>query len=490
MDGSRKFIIVSTGISILLIILVSVTLAYAGRDNTLMADKSLNLTINGFLVELPLSENGATYDAVSLSCVSENKFSLNNELGATVSIDGKKVGAGDTINLDLSSLSAENLITIKVENEKEQRVIYLRTLSSKLPTVTAAGESVYTSNYCATLSNGATGLYELDESGQIVYYIAASEESPENAIYSDFKKHILEDGKIRYSYQKINKETGLGERIVLDENHQYLKTIVLTESEEARDAEALTSDCFILIDDNHWIVASKQLQLVHNIPDGLNASAQGTKVLRVLIQEVKDDQILWEFTSNTYPELYGLAGSIYGNDTGSGIDYTGLNQMILDPEDDNLILSFSQMDTLLKLDRETGEILWKFSGSGDEFLLSAEQKLSQIESIASDNAGDLIITDQGQNGSRVVIVSLDEQNKTVKTYNSVDLSNSLAGNVVSATKVGDTLAIFGLTADQDSGGSITEFDFDSQKILLQMKLPAGYAFADVSKMESEQADTE
>ncbi|MGD9475681.1 MAG: hypothetical protein AB7V37_11855, partial [Eubacteriaceae bacterium] len=64
------------------------------------------------------------------------------------------------------------------------------------------------------------------------------------------------------------------------------------------------------------------------------------------------------------------------------------------------------------------------------------------------------------------------------------------GNVVSATKAGDPLAIFGLTADQDRGGSITEFDFDSQKILLQMKLPAGYAFADVSKMESEQADTE
>ncbi|WKY44548.1 hypothetical protein Q5O14_00170 [Eubacteriaceae bacterium ES2] len=490
MDGSKKFIIVSTSISILLIILVSVTLAYAGRDNTLMADKCLNLTINGFLVELPLSENGATYDAVSLSSVSENKFLLSNELGATVSIDGKKVGAGDTINLELSSLAAENLITIKVENEKEQRVIYLRTLSSQLPAVTAAGESVYGGNYCATLANGETGLYELDESGQIVYYIASSDESPENATYSDFKKHILEDGRIRYSYQKISKETGLGQRIVLDENHQYLKTIVLTESEEAQYAEALTSDCFILIDDSHWIVATKQLQLVHNIPDGLNASTQGTKVLRVLIQEVKDDQILWEFTSDTYPELYGLAGGIYGNDTTSGIDYTGLNQMILDPEDGNLILSLAKMDTLLKLDRETGEILWKFSGSGDEFLLSAEQKLSQIESIASDNAGDLIITDQGQNGSRVVIVSLDEQNKTVKTYNSIDLNNSLADQVVNATKVGDTLAIFGLTSEQDSGGSITEFDFDSHKMLLQMKLPAGYAFADVSKLESEQTATE
>lgn len=490
MDGSRKFIIVSTGVSILLIILVSVTLAYAGRDNTLMADKSLNLTINGFLVELPLSENGATYDTVSLSSVSENKFLLNNEVGATVSIDDKKVGAGDTINLQLSSLSAENLITIKVENEKEQRIIYLRTLSSQLPAVTAAGESVYSSNYCATLANGATGLYELNESGQIVYYIASSEASPENATYSDFKKQILEDGKIRYSYQKTSKETGLSERIVLDENHQYLKTIVLTESEEARDSEALTSDCFILINDNHWIVATKQLQLVHNIPDGLNASAQGTKIQRVLIQEVKDDQILWEFTSDTYPELYGLAGSIYGNDTASGIDYTGLNQMILDPEDGNLILSFAQMGTLLKLDRETGEILWKLSGSGDEFALSAEQKFNQIASIQADNAGNLIITDQGQSGSRIVVVSLDEQNKTVKAYNSIDLSKSVTGKVVGATKVGDTLAIFGLTAEQDNGGSITEFDYDSNKILLQMKLPTGYAFADVSKIESNQSATE
>ncbi|WKY47771.1 hypothetical protein Q5O24_00100 [Eubacteriaceae bacterium ES3] len=485
MDGSRKFIVVSTGISILLIIMVGITLAYAGRDNTLMSDKSLNLTINGFVVELPLAENGATYDAVSLSSISENRILLNNEVGATVTINDKKIGVGDTIRLDLENLSASNLIEIDVKNEKDHRVIYLRTLSSQLPAITAAGESVYSGNYYATLANGESGLYELNEKGQVVYYIASSENSSENALYSDFRKHILEDGSIRYSYQKISKETGLGERILLDENHQYLKTISLTESKEAKAGEFLTSDSFVLINDNHWIIATKQLKLVHNIPDGLNASSQGTKVLRVLIQEVEDNNIIWEFSSDLYPELYGLSGSIYDTDTLSGIDYTGLNQMILDPDDENLILSFSQMNTLIKLDRENGQILWKFSGLADEFGLTEDQKLNKVASIEFDNLGNLIVADQGTNGNRIAVYSLNEKQKTLETFTGFDINSISSGQVIGASKVGDNLAVFGIGAEKNGLGTITEYDFDNRKIILQMNLPEGYTFSNVSKTENE-----
>ena len=74
MDSSRKFLIVSISAAVMLIILVSFTLAYAGRDNTLMQDKTLSFEINGFNLEVPLSENDAVYDAVSLSSVTENKI--------------------------------------------------------------------------------------------------------------------------------------------------------------------------------------------------------------------------------------------------------------------------------------------------------------------------------------------------------------------------------------------------------------------------------
>ena len=128
MDSSRKFLIVSISAAVLLIILVSCTLAYSGRDNTLMSDKTLSLEINGFNVELPLSENNAIYDAVSLSSVTENKIKLVNEVGATVKIDNKGIGAGTTMDLKLEKLSSNELIKIQVGNEKDERVIYLANL--------------------------------------------------------------------------------------------------------------------------------------------------------------------------------------------------------------------------------------------------------------------------------------------------------------------------------------------------------------------------
>lgn len=133
MDSSKKFIIVSVSVAILLIVLVGYTLAYSGRDNTLMSDKTLHFEINGFNVEVPLSEDGAVYDAVCLSSVTENKIKLLNEVTANVKINGKGIGAGTTVNLKLESLSSNELIKITVDNEKDERTIYLRTLSSQLP---------------------------------------------------------------------------------------------------------------------------------------------------------------------------------------------------------------------------------------------------------------------------------------------------------------------------------------------------------------------
>ena len=486
MNASRKFIIVSTTIAILLIVLVSISLAYAGRDNTLMADKRLNLQVNGFGLELPLSENGAIYDPICLSSVSDNRIKLENDLGAVVSIDGKTIKAGSTINLSLDSLSENRLITIDVNNEKDHRIIHLRSISSELPKLSPVGESPYEGNYYGTLADGKTGLYEIDTKGELVFFIAESSISPLNETYADFQKHILENGSVRYSYQRISKiNKTLGERILLDENHQYLKTFTLKKSEKAKENEALNIPAFILIDDNHYIIGTKQLILAENLPSNLGVEPTGTKIQRVLIQEILDHEVIHEFTSDNFPELYPLNEVSYVDNLDQGIDYTGFNGMILDPKDENLILSFENMNTFIKIDRETQKILWKLSGMNDEFGLSPEQKTIKPTSISLTPQGELIIFDGGQpdESNRILKLQLDEMNKKTIDFQEILLSPRRSLAYGNTQKIGDTLPIYMIAWGEEESGNtaITEIDFNTGKILLEITLPEGSHFNNVTK---------
>lgn len=494
MDSSKKFIIVSVSVAILLIVLVGYTLAYSGRDNTLMSDKTLHFEINGFNVEVPLSEDGAVYDAVCLSSVTENKIKLLNEVTANVKINGKGIGAGTTVNLKLESLSSNELIKITVDNEKDERTIYLRTLSSQLPQITAAGESSYDGNYYAALASGGAALYELNNKGEVVFYIAKSPEEAKGESFRDFQKHTLADGKVRYSYQRVYGDSdgigyASGERVILDENYQFLKKITLAKSDLAKEGEPIDGRDFILIDDNHYIVAATQEVLVQNVPESLGASSMGTKVARTLIQEVEDDKAVFEFTTDSHPELYGLsvAGNDYSNTVSQSPDYAGLNRMIIDPADNNLIVSFGNMNTIMKIDRESGKIVWKLSGSGDEFGLTDEQKTSGQSDLALTSDGYLTVFDNAVSSgqTRILKIKLDEVNKKVLEYHEFKVPGHISTTNGSVQKIGDEIEVYAIGWGQAKEGmtGISEIDFNTGKKLLEVTLPQGVSNDRVLKIK-------
>ena len=494
MDSSRKFIIVSISAAVLLIILVSCTLAYSGRDNTLMSDKTLCFEINGFNVELPLSENDAVYDAVSLSSVTENKIKLLNEVGATVKINGKGIGAGTTIDLKLDELSSSELIKIQVGNEKDERVIYLRTLSAQLPEIIPAGASSYEGNYFTAVATGGAALYELNNQGEVVFYIAKSPEKANGESYRDFKKHVYENGTVRYSYQRVYGDSNgigyaVGERVILDDQYEEIDVITLAQSEIAKEGDPVDGRDFILIDDNHYIVEASQLVLVQNVPDGLGANTMGAKVVRNLIQEVKDNQVVFEFTTDSHPEFYGLSVSDhdYSNTTSQNPDYAGLNRMIIDPTDNNLIVSFGNMNTIMKIDRETRDVIWKLSGNGDEFGMSPEQKTVGQTDLAITAEGELTVFDNalstGQ--TRILKIKLDEVNKKILGYQEYKVPGKTALAYGSAQKIGDNIEVYtiGWGLLKDGNVAISEIDFNTGKKLLEVTLPQGVANDRVQKFK-------
>ncbi|MDP2842904.1 MAG: arylsulfotransferase family protein, partial [Acetobacterium sp.] len=339
---------------------------------------------------------------------------------------------------------------------------------------------------------------ELNKQGDVVFYIAKAPEASNGESYRDFKKHVFENGTVRYSYQRVNGDSnGIGfapgERIILDDQYREIDTITLIQSELAKAGDLVDGRDFILIEDNHYIVEASQLVLVQNVPEALGANTMGSKVIRTLIQEVKDDQVVFEFTTDSHPEFYGLSVSDndYSNTTSQSPDYSGFNRMIIDPADQNLIVSFGNMNTIMKIDRETKAVIWKLSGNGDQFGMSPEQKTSGQTDLDITAEGYLTVFDNalstGQ--TRILKIKLDEVNKKILDYQEYKIPGKTALAYGSAQKIGDNIEVYsiGWGLQKEANAAISEIDFNTGKKLFEVTLPQGIANDRVQKSKLEKS---
>lgn len=99
-------------------------------------------------------------------------------------------------------------------------------------------------------------------------------------------------------------------------------------------------------------------------------------VVANVIQGFKEGKLFFEWDSTDYPELYeeSIEYNDFSNSSNLPADYAHLNSMDLDRSNNALLCSFRDLDSVMKIDIETGKILWKLGGKGDSFNLSAEQK--------------------------------------------------------------------------------------------------------------------
>lgn len=68
---------------------------------------------------------------------------------------------------------------------------------------------------------------------------------------------------------------------------------------------------------------------------------------------------------------------IIQNNSAEYSDYMHINVAVIGPEDDNILISYRNSNTILKLDRDTEENMWKLGGKDDEFGLTEKQKFSK-----------------------------------------------------------------------------------------------------------------
>ncbi|MBR2547905.1 MAG: aryl-sulfate sulfotransferase [Eubacterium sp.] len=231
-------------------------------------------------------------------------------------------------------------------------------------------------------------LIMLDGKGNIVW--SKHEEQPSEDAQTgfwDFKKHEI-DGKTYYSYHD---QTGAyedfdlrgyapGERVILDEDFNEVKRITAEASDVTDKGTGIDGHDFLLIDLDHYILSCYVRENVKNVP----GYPDGTNVIYSYLQEVKDGEVVWDWKTIDYPELYDIiatdatpTAADFDNKEVDAPDIVHFNAMRLN-DDGDLVCSFRHLNTIMCLDRtkDKEQIKWKLSGKADEFGLTEQQKTS------------------------------------------------------------------------------------------------------------------
>ena len=113
--------------------------------------------------------------------------------------------------------------------------------------------------------------------------------------------------------------------------------------------------------------------------------------------------------------------------------------MLIDPRDNNLVLSLRNTSSVIKIDRKTGNILWTLGGLADDFSLTAQQRFASQHTVSLLPSGEWMIFDNhaGQESSwdqeklplslplntrsRILFFKLDENNHTVTHFRQIVL---------------------------------------------------------------------
>lgn len=189
---------------------------------------------------------------------------------------------------------------------------------------------------------------------------------------------------------------------------------------------------FQITEEETFIITSYDVQEVDmsQVVEGGNSNAL---VTGFVVQELDMDRnVLFEWRSWDYfniTDAISVADSLeYGpfyltvaeDFTAEAIDYAHGNAVEVD-QDGNLILSLRNMTEVSKINRETGDIMWRLNGKNNEFEMLSDiegslAEFSDIHDVRRTEAGTITLFDNGSLTtpvrSRALEFEIDEVNKT------------------------------------------------------------------------------
>ena len=472
---------------------ISQYMAITEKDET---SEEIGLSINGYYLTLYPNKDETWIEPMSMAADAPNYFKFNAFSGYTIKVNGQEVESDGTIEVKIDgSDGLKKSVGIPIEfcNIKTEEVTrqYVRCLNQGFPEI-------------ITVNNGADDGYyyfeptldwiaKMSTDSEIMYYKYC-----EDNLY-DFRPFETESGELYYGYRTpyANEDQRLFvvsssltecKQVIMDSNYQVIKEIYGTLDDFGKFTNtALDSHEFLLFDKDHYITLSYVPTYVYNIPQEFKSRGQfPSRVMSALIQEVKDEKVIFEWRSTDYPELYGMSveGNKYDFSEGDWCDYIHVNSIDICPNDNNLVISMRNADSIVEIHRRTGNIEWVLGGKMDMFGLTENQKTARQHFArftedgtltVFDNSTNYMVTEKSEyvgNGTgypRIVEYQLNERELELGDFNTYEYKIPQSEIMGSATKLSNDGFIVGW------GGSIkvpckmlfSEIDFYNQKVLFE-----------------------
>jgi len=215
----------------------------------------------------------------------------------------------------------------------------------------------------------------------------------------DFKMQI--DGRLSYF------DRSRDANMVLD------STYAVVDSFRCGNGYTTDGHDFVLLPNGHALLMSYDPQVVDMsqiVPKG-NPEAI---VIGLVIQELdRSKDVVFQWRSWDHFQITDILGQPLG---GRSVDYVHGNSLDADP-DGNLLLSSRHLNEVTKIDRETGEVLWRLGGKNNQFTFVNDPiGFSYQHSARWLPNGHLVLFDNGvfhaPRFSRAVEYEIDERKKT------------------------------------------------------------------------------
>lgn len=457
------------------------------------ASQYITFNINQCDITVDSFNNGFCYDTVTLSSDKPNVVKAYGFTGYKVYFNGTEITPEGTVSIDLPVMSPSEKIEIKyVEiSTGTERVNYINTLPPSFNNMQVISNEPEAGYYYFNVDGY---VYKMSTSGNVVYW-RMSGGADASLGGNDFKRTEV-DGKAYYSFlwggdsyeypYLSGVKYGRMQALVLDENYQYYDHIqYMIPTEKIGENCRLANVQFNVLGEHHYLLTSYIGKNVENIPLTVPRSNQGVRVTAAIIQEIKDGQVIFEWDSTDYPELYDLSPDAdYYNKTDYWTDYIHLNSVVTDPSDNNFILSLGNADTVIKVSRSNGAILWKLGGKEDEFGLSKEQKFSRQNDVRITSDGSITLFDNGvpdkttdENGavvfgqSSVKKFTIDESTKTLVSFEKYVCDDAYSIDMGSAQELSNGKYVVGWGERYTATPLFSEIDFKNGKTLFALVHP-------------------
>jgi len=422
-------------------------------------------TLGGFKGRLnPAFDPDVTrYSIISSAEDSAVSVTPSAQPGVVIEVNGLVVPGDSTVNL--GAIAPGDSFQISAKQNGEQTSYEVHYLPSDFPYLKAKMYREGVSEnliYISAAVRGAdyTYLINLDNNAVPTFYRRLDE------FAADYKLHEA-TGERSYSVRKKDRNqwnVRNGEIVILNSNGQdseVIETVGLSHT------------------DMHDFLITCNNELVLLSYDGVfqDLSDQGIIHTEVVVQE-SVIQIIDRITGMVKFEWRSLDEIPYGDQLYKRYksDYAHINSVVVD-DDGNLLASLRGTSNIVKIDRASGRILWKFGGKANQFTFIDDPftgTCGQHTATWLDN-GNMLVFDNGQQClpeddrlgvTRVVEYELDEKSLTAELVWSYEQKDQYSVAMGSAQRLtnGNTLIAWGRRKETLSSILVTEVNQKGDKL--------------------------